>query len=62
MFPFGPMYHFGSIFLSFILFQKMKMSSTGEETYLAKKIVRLSFLFKKGFRFQKETKYPPASP
>ncbi len=24
----------------------MKMSSTGEETYLAKKIVRLSFLFK----------------
>jgi len=35
-----------------VLFQKMEMSSPGEETYFAKKIVSLSFLFEKGFRFQ----------
>ena len=45
-----------------ILFQKMEMSSHWEETYFAKKIVRLSFLFEKGFRFQNEKKYLPASP
>ena len=40
----------------------MEMSSHGEETYLAKKIVRLSFLFEKGFQFQKKKKSPPALP
>ncbi len=42
VFPFGPMYHFGTIFLSFI--QKMEMSSPIEETFFTKKIVNLSFL------------------
>ncbi len=70
------MYHFGTIFLSFnsvpekfsyhsILFQKMEMSSPGEDTFFAKKIVHLSFL---PFLFQEMQKiinpvfqkYPPA--
>ena len=38
------MYHFGTIFLSFNLFQKMEMSYPGEETFFTKKIVHLSFL------------------
>jgi len=42
-----------------ILFQKMKMSSPGEEMYFAKKVVHLSFLFEKGFRFHKKKNIPP---
>jgi len=39
----------------------MEMSSPGEETYFAKKIVHLSFLFEKRFGFHKK-KNPYASP